>query len=457
MDALSFDVQRCINLFPILSETNDSKSVAALRSTPGLSLFATVGGGPTRGAWATKNKGRGFVVSGFEFYEVYSNGTSTLRGTLLTPTGQVSIAENPTQIIIVDGTYGYIFNKSTDAFTQITDGDFVSSDTVTFQDGYFHITEKDSARYYISALNDGTSWDALDFTTVESAPDDLVAVISDNQNIWLFGEKVTEVYQNTGDATFPFQRIPGAIIETGCAAPHTVKKLDNTVFWLGLDEQGSGVVWKANGYNAQRVSTQAIEKKIQTANDFTESYAWVYHQQGHAFYCLQVKGLDTTLVFDVATQLWHERAFNNAELNVLQPHRASCHFFFNQKNLVGDRENGKIYELSLTRYSDNGDELVRKRICSHIDEEKKLIPHAQLELDCEVGRGEVALPQVMMKYSDDGGYTWSSELWRTLGALGRYKTRVKWNKLGASRDRVYDITFSEDCFFQINEGYLNGA
>lgn len=457
MDALSFDVQRCINLFPILSETNDSKSVAALRGTAGLRLFSTIGTGAIRGGMATKNKGRAFVVSGNEFYEVDRNGNGTLRGELLSFVGQVSMSENPTQIIIVDGQDGYIFTKSTNAFTQIADADFPSTDIVTFQDGYFIAAQKDTGKMYISALNDGTSWDALDFTTAESAPDDLVGVVSNNQNLFLFGEKTTEVYQNTGDATFPFQRIQGAIIETGCAAAHTIKALDNTLFWLGLDENGSGVVWKLNGYNAQRVSTQAIEKYIQTANDFTESYAWVYHQQGHAFYCLNVKGLKTTLVYDVSTGLWHERSYYNAVINEMQQHKASCHFFFYQKNIVGDRESGNLYELSLDVYSDNGDEIHRKRITPHLSEEKRRITHAQLELDCEVGRGDVSDPQVMMKYSDDGGRTWSNELWRSLGAVGAYKTRVKWNKLGSSRDRVYSIECTDAVFFQINEGILNGS
>lgn len=455
MDAVSFDLQRCLNMYPILSEAPNSKSVAALRATPGLELFTTVGGGPIRGAISTKNKGRAFVVSGFDFYEVFSDGTSTLIGTLLTPTGQVSIAENPTQIMIVDGTYGYIYDRNTSTFAQILDADFPACDAVSFQDGYFLVTEKDTAKFYISALNDGSSWDALDFATVESSPDDLVAVISDNQNVWLFGEKVTEVYQNTGDATFPFQRIQGAIVETGCAAAHTVKKLDNTLYWLGLDEQGSGVVWRAEGYNAIRVSTQAIEKQIQTANDFTESYAWVYHQQGHAFYCLQVKGLGTTLVYDVSTQLWHERAYRDNNLNEYQPHRASCHFFFFQNNLVGDRENGNIYKLSLNAYSDNGDPLFRDRITPWYHAEKHLITHAQLELDCEVGRGDVAEPQIMMRYTDDGR-NWSNWLYRSLGEIGEYSTRVKWNKLGMSRNRVYQIRVTDACFFQVNEAYLNG-
>ena len=459
MDAVSFDNQRCVNLYPILSETGDSKSVSALRGTSGLESFATAGAGGVRGGIESDN--RAFFVSGDEFYEVFADGTSSLRGTLLTVSSVVSMEENPTQIMVVDGTYGYIYNKTTNLLTQISDGDFPTPSDLTFQDGYFIVTEADTAKFYISALNDGTSWDPLDFTTVESSPDNLVAVKSDSSNLWLFGTKSTEIYQNTGAATFPFQRINGATIETGCAAQGTVQEIDNALIWLGTDANGDSVVWRSNGYNAVRVSTQAIEKKIAESTDFRESYAWVYHERGHAFYMLQVKGLPTTLCLDLATGAWHERVYRNTTTNAEEQHRGSCHVFFNQKHLVGDRENGNIYNMSLDVYSDNGDPIIRERITQHYDEMKTLISHAQFELDMEVGvgldSGQGSDPQIMLRYSDDGGHTWSSELWRDIGKKGKYKTRVKWNRLGRSRDRVYQVRISDPVKVQINEAYLNGS
>lgn len=456
MEAVSFDNQRCVNLYPLISESQNSKSVAALRSTSGLKQEYTIGGGGIRGGIESGN--RAFFVSGQDFYEVKSDGTTELHGSLLTGTGIVTLEENPTQVMLIDGLYGYIFNKTTDTFTQITDGDFPTPSSLTFQDGYFIVT---SGQFFaISALNDGTSWDVLDRQTVESSPDDLVGVRSDSSNLWLFGTKSTEVFQNTGNATFPFQRISGAIIETGCAAQATIQEIDNALFWLGTDQNGDAIVWRSNGYNATRVSTKAIERKIAESTNFNESYAWVYHERGSAFYLIQVKGLSTTLVLDVATGLWHERSYRNPSTGAEEQHRGSCHVFFNQKHLVGDRLNNKIYEMSLDYYDDDGDPLVKERISPHYDQEKRLISHAQFELDMEVGvgtqSGQGSDPQIMMQYSDNGGRTYSSELWRSIGAVGKYFTRVKWNKLGSSRDRVYRVRISDPVFVQINEAILNG-
>lgn len=459
MDAVTFDNQRCANLYPIMSETGSSKSVAALRSTPGLLEEYTIGGGGIRGG--LESQGRGFFVSGMDFYEVFADGTTTNHGSLLTSTGQVDMEENPTQIMVTDGTYGYIFTKSSDTWAQITDSDFPTPSDLTFQDGYFIVTEADTAKVWISALNNGLSWDALDNTTVESNPDNLVGCKSDSSNLWLFGTKTTEVFQNTGNATFPFQRIPGAVIETGCAAQLTIQEIDNRLFWLGTDENGDAIVWASNGYSASRVSTRAIERKIAESSNFNESYAWVYHERGSAFYVIQVKGLSTTLVLDVATGMWHERTYLDPVTGAEAQHRGACHIFFNKKHLVGDRLNNKIYHMSLDYYDDDGDEINRERITPHYGKERSLIPHAQLELDMETGvgtqSGQGSDPQVMLQYSDDGGRTWSSELWRDLGKVGKYFTRVKWNKLGMARDRVYRIRVTDPVFVQINEAILNGT
>lgn len=460
VEAVSFDCQRTINLYPILSESGSSKSVAALTKTAGLSLFATAEGGPIRGSLSSTS-GRCFVVSAQYFVEMLEDGSTVNHGTLNTQSVRVSMAENNTQIIVVDGLDGWIFSKTANTWTQITDADFPTTSYVTHQDGYFICIEDGTQNFWISALADGLSWDALDFTTVESSPDNLVAVLSDHGNLWCFGNRSIEIYQNTGAASFPFERIGGAIIQSGCEAPFTIQRFADSIAWLGTDERGTGVVWLANGYQAQRISTAAIERKIASVGNFSTAYAFSYHEQGHLFYCLQIQGLDTTLCFDAQTQMWHERMYKNADTNEMELHRASCHMFFNKKNYVGDRVNGNIYELSLDYYDDNGDEQVWMRISPHSADEKRLVSYASFELDVEVGQGlasgQGSDPQIFLQYSDDGGRTWSAELWRPLGKVGEYFTRVIWRQLGRARDRVFKVSGSDPVFVQLNEATINAT
>jgi hypothetical protein len=49
-------------------------------------------------------------------------------------------------------------------------------------------------------------------------------------------------------------------------------------------------------------------------------------------------------------------------------------------------------------------------------------------------------PQVMLRWSDDSGHTWSSEHWTSMGKIGEYGYRTFWRRLGSSRDRVYEVS-----------------
>lgn len=461
MDARSFDVQRCINLFPILSEVGTSSAPSALRGTAGLELFASVGGGPVRNC--IEADGRSFWLSGDTLYEVDGSGAVTSRGTILTSTSRVTMDYNGTQIMIIDGLYGYIFTLATNVLAQITSPGFPSPAIYgAFQDNYFIVVKGGTSDFYISAIGDGTSWNALDFTSVVSSPDDLVGVVSDGTNLWLLGGTTVEVYQNTGAAAFPFERIPGAVIQSGCAAAFTAIIFDNALTWMGQDDRGGAIVWRANGYQATRISTQAIERKIATSSNPVESYAYTYYEQGHAFYCVQVKDVDTTLCCDASTNYqWHEKSFRNPITNADEQHRASCHVYYNNINLVGDRNMGTVYKQALGLYSDNGDEIVRVRITPHLLEEKKLMTYSVFELDYEPGQGltvgQGSDPQVMLKYSDDGGFTWSNERWVSMGKKGRYNQRARWTRLGSARDRVFWLAVSDPVFVQFNDAYLNAT
>jgi hypothetical protein len=54
-------------------------------------------------------------------------------------------------------------------------------------------------------------------------------------------------------------------------------------------------------------------------------------------------------------------------------------------------------------------------------------------------------PDVMLRWSDDGGHTWSNEHWSQMGKIGEYYRRVFWRRLGMTlklRDRVYEVSGS---------------
>jgi hypothetical protein len=300
----------------------------------------------------------------------------------------------------------------------------------------------------VTQLLDGLSVDPLDFASAEGDPDGLVSLIVDHREAWLFGSNSIEVWYDAGLPDFPLQRIQGAFNEIGCAAPYSVAKLDNGLFWLGSDARGRGIVYRANGYTGVRVSTHAVEWQIQQYTDLSDAIGYTYQQDGHAFYVLIFPSAQTTWVYDVATQAWHERAgWSNGDF---VRHRSNCQVVYDDKVIVGDFENGNIYAFNLDVYADNGD--IQKWLRSWralptgTNNLKRSAQHT-LQIDCETGvglnTGQGDDPQIMLRFSDDGGHTWSNERWMSMGKVGEYYKRSFARRLGMTlklRDRVYEIS-----------------
>ena len=436
---------RMINIFPEIVPEG-GKEPAFLQRAPGLRFLANVGSGPVRGLWTFG--GYGYAVSGNKLYKINSTWSVTEKGTV-TGTGPVSMVDNGTQLFIAAGADGFIYNASTDVFAQITDPDFPGASVVGFIDGYFVFVEPNSQKFWVTELLDGTSVDPLDFASAEGSPDNLVSMIVDHREVWLFGQTSVEVWYNAGLPDFPLARIQGAFNEIGCAARASVAKLDNGVFWLGADARGRGIVYRSQGYNGQRISTHAVEWQIQQYSDISDATAYTYQQDGHSFYVLNFPSADITWVYDVATQAWHQRAgwLNNA----FTRHRGDCQMAFNAEIVIGDYLAGAIYAYDPAVYTEAG--TVQKWLRSWralptgANNLRRTTQHS-LQLDCESGVGLDGVgqgvdPQVMLRWSDDGGHTWSNEHWKPMGRIGQTGKRVIWRRLGMTtklRDRVYELS-----------------
>lgn len=448
----------CLNLYPE-AIPHGGKDTGALYRCPGLELLVTVGNGPVRGLWQLKNYV--YAVSSSELYKIDSGWNATLIGSV-SGSGPVSIADNGTQIFIACNPDGFIYNTLTENFAQITDPDYPGAVTVSYIDGYFVFNEPDSQRWWKTELLDGLSIDPTEFASAEGSPDGLVALLANHLEVWLWGTQSTEVWYDAGNADFPFARIQGAFIESGAVAAFSIAKMNNTVYWLAGDPRGQGIVYQAAGYVPQRISTHAVEYdigQIAAVYGISDAIAYTYQEEGHYFYVLTFPAGNRTWVFDVATGLWHQRAYRTPDTNQLIRHRSNCHAYFNNTHVVGDFENGNLYRMSLDVYDDNGDPQPWVRAWRALPtggNDLNRTFHHSLQLDCESGVGlngssdvtdpayvQGADPQVSLEWSDDGGHTWSNEHWRSMGKIGEFGRRVYWRRLGSTeklRDRVYRVS-----------------
>ncbi len=453
--SLPFNAERSVNLYPVLDKTG--KEVAALYGAPGKILFGTAGVGACRASFFSQN-GRAFIVSGSTLYEVDNAGTATIRGSLNQSSGNVSIDENPTQLAICDGITVYIFTYSSNLLAQVTSINLPTSGTICFIDGYFVVNKVDTGAFYISGLNDGTSWAALDFATAESSPDSLLRVYNALGQLWLLGSTTSEIWSNTGNSQFPFQRISGAKLEVGILAPYTTVAVNSSIIWLGKDNFGLGSVYQATSTVPRKISTQAIDLIIQRATNQEDIVAYSYQEQGHVFYVLTGGGLETSLVYDFETKFWHERAYLNPE-GQFEQDRGYCYMFAFNKHILGDRVNGKLYEMSMDYYSDAGEDILRERIYTHLVDEGKRIRYNTLEIGFETGvglaNGQGSNPLVSLRLSKDGARTWSTSYTTSIGRMGAYLTEVSFRRLGVARQMTFRINISDQVKVAICGSYLS--
>ncbi len=292
------------------------------------------------------------------------------------------------------------------------------------------------------------TFDPLDFASAETNAEPIVAHIVNHNELLLFKESVTEIWRDSGNSDFPYSRDGNAAIEQGCAAKYSLTALDNTVFWIGRDKTGQGIVWRMNGYTPQRVSHDGVEFAIQGYSDISDAWAYAYQQEGHTFYVLNFPTGNATWVYDVKESAWHERAYLVPSTGQLQRHRATCHMFFGGQHVVGDWENGKLYALDLSIYTDNGDAQLALRSCAHVfDSNNKQLRIDWLEVLIEAGiglqTGQGSDPVIMVRWSRDGGHTWSPLRSMSMGKVGAFRTRARTGRLGKARDWVFEISVTD--------------
>jgi hypothetical protein len=328
-----------------------------------------------------------------------------------------------------------------------TDGAFEGGGTVDITDNYFLYNKPGSQLWAASDLLSPIT-DPLSFASKDGSPDDLVALIVDRREVYLLGEMSSEVWIDSGAVPFPFTRIPGTSTQQGIAAQWSCARMGNSFAYVSKNNRGEAMIVRMNGYFPERISTHAVETTLVNQN-VSDALAWTYQLEGHEVYVVTFPSIGEnglTWAYDNTTGLWHKWLYRNNQ-NQFERHRGNCCAFFNQQVLVGDYENGKIYQVAREFYTDDGQPIRRIRRAPHItsDLQRQYFHELQIQFQPGVGlsSGQGQDPQAMLRWSNDGGSTWSNEYWTSIGKQGKYQNRAIWRRLGWSRDKVFEVSVSD--------------
>lgn len=426
---------RHINAF--VEQVIEGQPPLPIYAAEGLARFQTIsGGGECRGMISSDSTL--YVLSGKKFVSINLAGIVTDIGGIA-GAGDVVMAMNgasPQQIAIVAEGVRYIWDGTT--LSTISDSDLPPPIGVTFADQRLIYPIADG-RLFWSDIDAAGSVDPLSFASAEGAPDGLVGAYAHKLDVWLPGSRTTEVWRSTANPDQPFQRMSGGFIQHGCSAPRSFANLGDTLFWVNDKAQALMVT----GYAPQAISNQAVSRDIASVSDKKTILGFAYYCGGRGFYVLTCD--EWTWQFNIGTQKWFERQSNG-----LPNWRGRHASQFNNQWIIGDGYEGKLYQVAEETYDEDGSPLVWTVRSAPMHAFPNRICVDRLHLDFTTGVGlnstdpHESNPEVGMRYSDDGGKSWSNQLTRTLGADGDHQTRVTFDGLGETgrNGRIWELQVS---------------
>tara|TARA_R110000751_G_scaffold221354_3_gene323869 strand:+ start:43 stop:1464 length:1422 start_codon:yes stop_codon:yes gene_type:complete len=441
-DSLPLSAQECTNFYPNIAQA-PALNQETLFGTPGLVEVATASDlDNNRGAH--EMNGVPYFVVGATLYSMSATYVLTSIGTI-SGSGRVSMADNGTQmLVLVPGGNGYIYNHVTDAFAKITDVDFTANGNpqiVVYIDGFFCLTT-DSKKFIVSALNNGLSYNALDFGTAESDPDEIVAPIVYKNQLFIGGSQTIEAFQNIGGADFPFQRT-GLFLPKGINSPFSIQLIEDTFAFIGSGQNESAAIWTLAGNNVQKISTTAIDNELNrlTEDQIKSIYSWSYAQKGAYFVGFALPG--STFVYDNISKRWHER--KSLIEGSLGSYRVASMIRAYNQIWAGDTVDGRIGLLDPEVYTEYSGQILRTIVTQPFQDnmESFVVPEIEMTLESGVGNAASVNPQIGMARSKDGK-TWQDTRFRGIGSIGQYNHRAIWRRNGrASRFELFRFTMSD--------------
>ena len=477
------DAQMCVNWYPEVSPSKAAKMADSLLGCPGLiQLVAAPGGGvptwisptwppassitnlPVRGSWVLPGWQTALVVIGNVCYladvttqgSATSPGTITLTqvGTLSSNSGIVSIRDNNAggYAIIVDGPNYYLYNIASQTLTKGNDPAWLGSNTVSYIDGWWIFNKPGSQIFYTNFPQYGTGFAGSYFALKDANSDNLIGCIENKEELWLIGERTTEIWYDAGGAYFPFQRLVGTPLQVGCKAWASICQLSqggtDSLIWFGRSVQGENVIVKTNGFAWDVISTPAVSDQIAQYAVTSDAQAYVYQEDIHVFYVLTFPTADRTLVYDATLPphlAWHQRLAYDPYAQAWHRHRSNCFMNFGGMRVVGDYQNGALYSMTRAAHTDAGWPLRAVRRTPYIwnPQNRERVFMTSLQLDFRLGQGTSSglgvNPQVYLRLSKDYGATYGIQRKAPMGAQGQTTNRCMIRKLGWSRGAVVEL------------------
>lgn len=445
--------QRRLNCY-LENRQDGDKSSLIVYGTPGLikqfSLATTL-----RGLFGTQTQL--FAVAGSTFYQIAADGTTIYSRSIASAYSQISMANNSTQVLVVDGVGGYYFQAGT-----LTDLGIVpltyGPRTCTFVSSRFIVEQPGTQYFWVSNVFDAVTWNPLAFAAASQYSDNLVAVDSLNANLVLFSERHLEFWQDTGATPEPFAPILSAVSEYGLEAIFSRAHVDNSLIFLAHNPQGNPQVCQIRGYQVNVISNTDLDYILNSFTQVSDGVALAYFIDGHPMYQLSLPSANRTFLYDCSTGVWSETQTGLTAAYATR-HAANIGTYYAGNTLVSDYSNGNVYMFDTGTYTDNGQTILRELVFRHGTDNFNVFSIDELYIDVQSGvglnSGQGSVPVVSLECSKDNGSTFGTPLVAAIGKLGNYLNRLIWRRFGSARDFVFRLRMTDPVKFVITSGAIS--
>lgn len=436
--------QQLIN-WEVQAERSGGVSKLSIQPSAGLTLLGTSFEGPRR-SHSVIFQNKSYWVSGRQLLSIDAGDNITFIGAIPTTTSWCVLAAGRDYLMLVDGQDGYLWDGTTYT-SPVPDADFPANPTwVVYTDGVFYVTVASTDRVYASDFSTGSenpiNWAALDYVVAEADPDDVVAMARTFEYVYFIGEQTTQIYYKSGNADFPLDLASNGVMEFGTEAPASVDTAQGDIFMLSRATDGGLDIINISGFQAKSIAEPDMRNELERYGDISDAEGFAYTQGQHTYYELTLPSVPITYVYTAQTGEWHRRKSDG-----IGRHRVRGHGFFNGRHLVGDYETGDLFYLDPTNYTENDDTVIRTRVTALVNKDGKQLECNEFEVHFKRGvglsTGQGSDPQAMLRYSIDGGETWSNTIRRSIGAIGDTTRRAVWDRLGQGASFMFEISVSD--------------
>lgn len=344
-----------------------------------------------------------------------------------------------------------IYTDGTNLYN-ISDADAPTTAThVAYIDGYILANNQNNDQINFSNINDPTAWEALDYFTCESNPDDIQSLLVGNGEVYCVGNFTTEIWYD--DGVTPFSR--SAVIPIGTIARYSTVLINGSIYMLGNDKK----VYRLVGGRQAEIISMPFDKFIQGFTTVTDAVGYNYIVDGLSFYVLTFPTENRTIAYDYVLNRWYEWGQWSNNPLTLNPYdrfigQSYCYCPDWGLHLVGCRWfTGYIYKASKNYFLDNTTKIrtfCRTGHISHGTLKNKIATSLVSRIRRGTANTDTTEGEIVMRWRNDKK-TWGNPHVISLGLTGDYEIVKRFYRLGTYRTRQYEIVHASSCPFIMSQ------